>query len=170
MNTVDLWLLGILALFVLYGLRMGLIHMIGSFIGLILGVFVAGQWYEGFSTWVAGFFSIDPLVAQVLGFGILMTLFNRLVGLIFTVADKLFRIVRLIPGIGAVDRLGGTALGLFEGLLTIGVTLYLATKLNLPWSAALEQSALAPFFLVAAKAVLPLVPQALRAVTPFVSP
>ncbi|MBI4426718.1 MAG: CvpA family protein [Candidatus Kerfeldbacteria bacterium] len=164
MITIDYWLLGLLAAFVLYGLRLGLIHMLGSFLGLILGVFVAGQWYQGFSTWVAGFFSLDPLVAQVLGFGMLTALFNRLVGLLFTVADKLFRIVRLIPGLGTIDRLGGAALGLFEGLITIGVTLYLATKLNLPWSAALEQSAVVPFFLVAAQAALPLLPQALKSV------
>ncbi len=166
MNTLDLWLLGLLGLFVLYGWRAGLIQMVGSFVGTILGVALAGRWYDGFSTWFAGTFQLDPLVAKVVSFAILLGLINRAIGLGFALAARALRIVNWIPGIAGMNRLGGVVLGFLEGVLSIGVTLYVATKFDVGthWRATLDGSVLVPILTGISQVIVPLLPGALKSI------
>lgn len=164
MNTLDLWLLGLLAAFVVYGWRSGLVHMVGSLVGSVLGVILASRWYEGVSTWIAAFFGTNPLVAKVFAFGIVLALANRAVGLAFSLVGRVIDIIKIIPGIAGFNRLGGVVLGLAEGALTIGLTLFVATKFDVSpaWRDGLAASHVAPILIGVAQLVVPLMPAALK--------
>ncbi|MFH0829101.1 MAG: CvpA family protein [Candidatus Kerfeldbacteria bacterium] len=164
MILLDFILLIILGGFVLYGFRSGLIHMVGSLLGLVLGVYLAGRWYGSFSSWLSSAFHLNPLITQVFAFGLLVFLVNRLIGIAFWFAYKLLGVLRIIPGIGTINRLSGAILGFIEGLLTIGITLFVATKLNVSpaWTETLKNSALVPIFTGISQLVAPLLPGALK--------
>lgn len=164
MILLDFILLIILGGFVLYGFKSGLAHMIGSLIGIVLGVYLAGKWYSSFSSWFSGTFHLNPLITQTFSFGLFVFLINRLIGVVFWIAYKLLGMFRIIPGVGMVNRLGGVILGFIEGLLTIGITLFVATKLNVSpaWADTLKNSALVPIFTGASQLVAPLLPGALK--------
>lgn len=166
MNTLDIVILVYLGLTVLNGLRSGLIHMLGSLVGVIVGVALAGRWYEGLGQWLGAFVFSDPLIAQVAGFAILMLVFNRLFGLAFVLLNKIIRIINIIPGVSGLNKLAGGGLGLLEGVLVSGVVLYLATKFNVSpqWKEALDQSVLRPILVGVAQLVVPLLPGALKSV------
>ncbi len=164
MTLLDVILIVILGGFVFYGFKNGLIQMLGSLVGLVLGVFLASRWYEPFSSWLASSFHWNILIARLVGFGLLLTLLNRAIGIAFWMVYKIFNILKIIPGVGAINHLGGAIVGFVEGLLTIGITLYLATKFNVSpaWTNTLKGSALLPFFTGVAQLVVPLLPGALK--------
>ncbi len=110
--------------------------------------------------WVLGGATLLGLVA----FGVFVTLLNRLIGLVFTIFDRVFNFVKLVPGIGTIDRLGGAALGFLEGALTIGITVFFATKIDVSpaWVDTLKHSTLVPIFTGVSNLVVPLLPGAMR--------
>ncbi|MBI4092541.1 MAG: CvpA family protein [Candidatus Kerfeldbacteria bacterium] len=166
MTTLDWIILAYIALAVINGFRSGLIHMIGSIIGVVVGVALAGRWYDPVGSWLGAFVFSDPLIAQVVGFSVLMLIFNRLFGLAFVLLNKVIRIINIIPGVSGLNRLAGAGLGFVEAVLIAGVTLYLATKFNVSpgWSEALEQSVLRPMLVGIAQIVVPLLPNAIKSV------
>jgi membrane protein required for colicin V production len=164
MTLLDIILIVVLAAFVLYGFKNGLIQMLGSLVGLVLGVFLASRWYEPFSSWLASSFNWNPLVAKLVGFAILMALLNRAIGIAFWAVYKIFNILKIIPGVGSLNHLGGAIVGFVEGMLTIGIVVYVATKFNVSpaWTETLKGSALVPVFNGVAQIVVPLLPGALK--------
>lgn len=164
MTLLDIILIVVLAGFVFYGFKSGLIQMLGSLVGLVLGVALASRWLDPFSNWLASSFHWNILVAKLVGFGLLLTLLNRAIGIAFWMVYKIFNILKIIPGVGALNHLGGAIVGFIEGVLTIGITLYLATKFNVSpsWVSTLKASALLPMFTGVAQIVVPLLPGALK--------
>ena len=81
MNVVDISLLVLLGGFALYGLWFGIIHMIGTLIGLIFGAIVAGRAYVPFAAWLAPHVGGNENLAKVIGFFVLFVLVTKLVGL-----------------------------------------------------------------------------------------
>ena len=49
---------------------------------------------------------------------------NRAIAIIFWIVDKIFHIVAIIPGLKSLNRLLGGLFGLLEGLLFIGIVVY----------------------------------------------
>lgn len=164
MTTLDFVLLGFLALSLFYGFRMGLIHMAGTFLGMLVGVVLAGRWYEGVGQWLAPILGLNPLFANVVAFFLVMSLANRIVGLAFTIVDKALKLVKILPFIGTFDKLGGAILGLLEGIITLGLTLYLASKYDISpsWRDSLSQSVIVPILIGVSQIIVPLLPQALK--------
>lgn len=164
MNILDLILLVILGAFTLYGFRIGIVQMLGSLVGLVLGVYLAGRWYAPFSSWLVTAFNVNPFIAQVFGFAILLTLLNRVIGIAFWIAYRIFNILKILPGVGTINHLGGAVVGFVEGFLTIGITLFLATRFNVSptWVDTLKHSALVPVFTSVAGLIVPLLPGVLK--------
>ncbi len=164
MNLLDIILLVILGAFTLYGFKIGLIQMLGSLVGLVLGVYLAGRWYAPFSSWLVTAFHVNPYIAQVFGFAILLMLLNRVIGIGFWMAYRVFNILKILPGVGTINHLGGAVVGFVEGFLTIGVTLFLATRFNVSpvWVDTLKHSAFVPIFTGVSGLVVPLLPGVLK--------
>lgn len=165
MTVLDWVILGYLGLSILNGLKAGLVQMVGSFVGLILGVILARQWYEPVGGWLGGLVFTNELVANVVGFFLVLVVVTRATGLAFFVIDKVVKIVSIIPGIAAFNRLGGAVLGLIEGLLLVGATLWVATRFNVSdaWAAGLSSSQLTPLLTGLSQVFAPLFPEVLKA-------
>jgi uncharacterized membrane protein required for colicin V production len=59
---------------------------------------------------------------------LLFIIVNRLVVLIFHFIDKGFHLLSIIPFLSSLNRIGGVILGAVEGVLTIGIIIYVIAK------------------------------------------
>ena len=124
MNWLDIVLIVFFVLSALMGLWRGLIMMLVPFIGLIIGVYVAGQHYGT----VGGWLPIDnPEYAGWAAYAIIVVLFLIV---FFVLAIFLKRIIHL-SFLGLVDRIGGAVVGLALGALLCAAALAACAHFNL---------------------------------------
>ncbi|MFH1522764.1 MAG: CvpA family protein [Patescibacteria group bacterium] len=165
MTIFDTILLIILAGFVFYGLFFGLIRTLGSIVGIVVGAWLASRYYLLVFDWLQDlFFGFDNL-GKVLAFIILFTVINRLIGFLFSLLNKAFDIISIIPFLKTINRLAGAALGFIEGALILSLILYVAAKYSIigSWFGnMLTGSYVAPFLLKFVKVLLPLLPEVLK--------
>lgn len=165
MTILDFVLLIILFFFIATGFRFGLIMTLGSLLGTIIGVLVAGHYFEAGAGMLGGIFLGNENLARVVAFIIIFVLASRLVGLVFWLIDKFFKVLTVIPFLKSINRLAGGLLGFFEGAVVIGVALLFIDKF--PFSEfvipAVEGSQVAQFLLGYGKVLTPLLPDAVKA-------
>ncbi len=165
MTLFDLILVLILFGFALYGLWFGLIHALGSFIGVFVASYFTSHFYMG----VADFLTVDSAIGRIFVFFIMFMIIMRLVGLLFYFVEKIFNVVSIIPFLKTINRLAGAILGAAVGVLVIGLLLYVAGKYDLGVvTEAMANSNFAPYFLAATYILLPLLPEALKKLQSFI--
>ncbi|MFH0951931.1 MAG: CvpA family protein [Patescibacteria group bacterium] len=162
MSLFDLALIVVLAGFVWLGWKAGLIQGIGSILGIFLGAWLAGFWYEGLAGWLLPILGNNQNIANILAFIILFLIISKLIGVIFFIVDKAFRIVAVLPGLKLLNRLGGAILGMIEGILTIGLIMVFAEPFaaGTVFAAPIDNSQLVGIFMGAAGWLAPILPEA----------
>ncbi len=165
MSTLDIILTVIIFFFVATGFRFGFIVTLGSLVGTIIGVVVAGFYFEQGSQILQDLFISNANLANVISFIVIFTLTSRITGLVFWLIDKMFKIVSIIPFLSSINRLAGGFLGLIEGIVVIGVALLFIDKF--PFSEtvipAVEGSQVAQYIMNYTSWLAPLLPEAVKA-------
>lgn len=133
MSVLEIALLFVAGGFALYGMMLGLIQAIGSIVGLYVGFAFATRYVDGVAHFLTPFFGGNEIAATITGFILLFIIASKLVGILFLIIDKIFRIASLIPGLQLLNRLGGFFLGLLEGIIVVGIILNVL--MHLPVSA-----------------------------------
>jgi len=161
-QTVNVILATTIGLFILNGFFQGVIHMIGSLVGLLVGVALASRFDDAVGVWISSSFGWSPGVSTIVAFIIVLILVTRIFGWILDFIEKTFKILKL-PLVGIMNRLVGAALGFVEGILVVGSTLLIVTSLPFPqFIASLNASTIAISLMGAAKILIPLLPKVLR--------
>jgi uncharacterized membrane protein required for colicin V production len=157
MTFLDLILVLAVFAFVLAGLWFGLVHSLGALLGMTLSVLVAGHYAA------AGTFGTSNL-ARVLTFLIISILVNRLIGLVFAVIERIFKIATVVPFLKTFNALLGGILGLIEGILVVGGSLYIAARFPVTqgFTGALAASQIGLWLVHAFGIFSPLLPPAIR--------
>jgi len=125
--------------------------------GLIVGYIVAAWQYRGLAEWFDRFLK-NPWLAETLGF---LVIFFAIV-LLFGLAARIARWIMKEAGLSGFDRFLGAVLGLARGGLMVAIVLMGMTAFQ-PASALLQNSQLAPYFLVVGRAAIWVAPAELRA-------
>jgi len=125
--------------------------------GLVIGYLAAAWQYRRLAEWFESFLK-NPWLAEILGF---LIIFFAIV-LLFGVAARLARWLMKESGLSGLDRFLGAVLGLLKGGLMVAVILMGMTAFQ-PASKLLQNSQLAPYFLVVGRAAIWLAPSELRA-------
>ena len=125
--------------------------------GLVVGYIVAAWKYRGLAEWLESFLKNEWL-AEILGF---LIIFFAIV-LLFGLAARVARWLMKQSGLSGLDRFLGALLGLLKGGLMVAVILMGMTAFT-PTSKLLENSQLAPYFLVVGRAAIWVAPSELRA-------
>ena len=159
MNWLDIVILVPIAINAFVGFGKGLIKMVLSLVGVILGVFLAGQFYDTVGSWL-GFFGNED-ISNALGFILILGVVMVVAELLGTVIKKMVSIVLL----GWVDRLGGAALGAFIGVIFVSAALAIWAKFF--GSDAISESAIASFLLDKFPLILGLLPAEFDSVKDF---
>src|ERR1700736_2437399 len=157
MSPADWIILGLVVLNVVSAAMQGFFAEALSMAGLIVGYIVAAWQYQHLSLWLESFLKNEWL-AEILGF---LVIFFAVV-LLFGIAGRIARWVMKEAGLSGFDRFLGGVLGLLKGGLMVAVILMGLTAFS-PTAKLLEDSQLAPYFLVAGRAAIWVAPSDFRA-------
>jgi len=166
LTIFDLVLLLILFLFIAFGFALGLIQAFGALVGLALGTWVAGMYYEKFASFLLPFLLNNVVLADIVSFIIIFTVISRLTGLVFLVINKIFNIISFIPFTKSLNRILGALFGLVEGVLALGLMLYFVSKFDISeWFAGVMAGSKVALWLIKMAGILtPLLPELIRSV------
>ena len=164
MSIVDVVLLLLLFGFVFFGFWVGLIHALGGLVGAIVGAVVASRLFEPIVQQWGYLLGGNQNLARIVIFLIIFIIVNRLVGLAFWIIEKMFGVISVIPFLKTINRLGGAVFGLIEGVLVIGVSLYVASRfpLGATFTESLQGSSVAKKLLEVSGIITPLLPVFLK--------
>lgn len=127
-TLVDVILILILFVFIAFGTVLGLIGTIGSLVGLVLGIWVAGHYFLPLAGWLAPVLGGNVIGGKIVAFLIIFVIVNRSVSFLFYFLNKAFSLLSFIPFAKSLNRLGGFLLGAIEGILTLGILIYVVAK------------------------------------------
>lgn len=163
MELIDVILLIIIAGFGMFGFWFGVIHTLGSLLGTVAGAFIASRLFEPVTEWLVGITGWPENYASVISFIIIFIIINRIVGFAFWIIDKLTSFFTSLPFIKGLNRFLGSILGLFEGVLTIGLIIYFIERfpLSVDFMEILADSDVAPHAVDLANVLIPLLPDAI---------
>ncbi|MFH1236551.1 MAG: CvpA family protein [Parcubacteria group bacterium] len=163
MPTFDLILLALFLYFVFSGFWFGIVHTVGTLIGIVVGILAAGAFHETLGNFLQFlFFKGD--VANSMSFIIIFLVVNQLVGFMFRMIDRAFKLVTIIPFLGSINRIAGAVLGIVVGVLVVGTMLTVASiyPFSNGFAYTMESSKLADIFISGASVLTALFPQNLR--------
>lgn len=166
MSFFDLALIIIIGGFALFGLWFGLIHTLGSLIGTVLGVYLASRYYGALAEWLIRTTGWGKNFTTVIVFVISFFVINRLVGLAFWLVDRALSIFTRLPFLNGINKILGVAFGFLEGVLVLGIILYIVNKfpLSVGFMESMAASKIAPFCVHTAAILWPLIPDAIKTI------
>lgn len=166
-TILDVVLLIVLTGFVAFGYALGFIHTLGAVVGVVFGTWTAGMFYKVVGGWLTPLVLGNENLAFTVAFILIFILANRLIGVVFWLADKVYHFLSFIPFTKTINRLLGAALGFAEGLFALSLFLYVAARFPFaPWFAQqFEISPVSHFILRLADWFTWLLPDVLRQVT-----
>jgi len=160
MNWVDIVIVLVALGYAFSGFFQGAIRTVIGFIGLIAGIYLAGQFYPQVS---AVLFASDPSWGPVIAWVIVFAVVNIAAGIIGWVLSRVVKAVLL----GWVDKLVGLAIGAIVGLLTCAALLAVVMKYLPGTDATIAGSGLATFLLDKFPLVLGLLPSEFSSIKDF---
>ncbi|HEU0050933.1 MAG TPA: CvpA family protein [Patescibacteria group bacterium] len=131
MNTIDIVLIILLALFFFQGWREGFVFALGRLIGAIIAFLAARAWSPVLSLWLNQWIHLSPGVMQFISFLLIFLIVDRLLMLVISLIAALLKIITSLPIIHSLNGLLGGLLGLAAGLVLIGSSVYLIQSLSL---------------------------------------
>jgi membrane protein required for colicin V production len=160
MNWLDIVILVLIVIPAVAGLRFGIIKILFTVVGIIVGVVLAGQ----FSGSLAGMLTFikDPGWAKIAAFAFIMIAVLILAGVAAGLLSSILSAILL----GWVNRLGGAVLGIVLGGIFCGAILTMWVKF-LGIGDTISDSALAGFLLDGFPFILALLPGEFDSVRSF---
>jgi len=156
MGVADWIILAFLAFSVVGAAMEGFFHEAFHLAGLVLGYLLAAWQYHRLAEWFAPHLK-SPWIGEIAGFLIIFFAVLILAGF----AGRIARWAMKKAGLSAIDRILGAVLGLLRGALVVAIVLTAMTAFA-PAARWLDQSQLAPYFLVGGRAAIWLAPSELR--------
>ncbi len=161
-QTLSIVLSLVVILFALNGFWQGLIHMLGSIAGLIIGVGVASRWDAALGAYVNAATGWDENICVIVAFVLILLVFTRVFGFALHILEKMFKFMK-IPLVGLANKIAGGILGFFEGIFVVGSTLIIINSLPFPnFTSTIAGSSVAAALIASAKLLLPLLPKSIR--------
>lgn len=125
MRWVDVVIVLVVLASGLLGLRRGLVVQLGGIIGALLGLYVASQDYVDARNFLANFFHRDAHLAVAAYILVVILVWT----IVVVIAQGIRAGLRFTP-FGMLDKIGGAAVGLFLGVLTVEILLLLAVDMH----------------------------------------
>lgn len=126
MNVVDILLLLPLLYGCIQGFRHGVVSEIGSFLSIIIGIYVARFWAPDLSVLIVNWFDCQQQIAIVVAYIVAFIIGALGIRLLAYLISKLLDIVK----IGWINKLIGAAFGTFKWLLILSLVLNLLSMIN----------------------------------------
>jgi membrane protein required for colicin V production len=160
MNWLDIVIIIILAIQTFTGFSQGFIKALGGLIGLIVGIFLAGRYYETLAGSLFSFIDNQD-AANIAAFVVILGVVWAVFSIVASLLTKLVSVVFL----GWVNRIAGAVFGLVMGALFVGAAL--AAWASFFGSDSLADSRMAVFLLDKFPIVLSLLPSQFDSIRDF---
>jgi len=128
MNILDIIILVVLAIFAIKGLVRGLVNEAASLSGLVLGAWLAYRYYPVLSVPLRESLHFPAQVSAFLAFLLILILTGIVAHILGNIITTIVRVVML----GILNRLGGVAIGITEGVLLLSMLFYSGTTGLMP--------------------------------------
>ena len=128
MNWIDILILVIVAASLVWGLKTGVIPMVFTVLGMLIGWWLAGQYADDVGGLVGDWGTFDTAVTVVC--------YAAIVSLSVFVASKLgslvkpFLVIGTLGTAGMADKIGGLLIGLLIGLVITGAFIVVLARLS----------------------------------------
>ncbi|MBU0661694.1 CvpA family protein, partial [Patescibacteria group bacterium] len=99
----------------------GFIKTLGGLIGIIVGVIVAGQYFERLADWLMPIFRNAENLSKVAAFIVIFAAVNLIISALVWILDSSFHFISFIPFLKTINKMGGAILGFLVGVLILGV-------------------------------------------------
>ncbi len=163
-QTLSLALVAAVILFAANGLFQGFVHMLGSMIGLAVGITAASRLDASWGGRLAEITGWNPGICRIVAFIFILLVFTRIFGFLLHFLEKAFGFLKL-PLVGLANRIAGGVLGFFEGVLAIGATFIIIRTMPIgAFAGSIDASEVAAAMMAAASVMLPLLPKSVRAI------
>jgi len=159
MNWVDIVIIIYLAISIISGFMQGLIRTVLSIAGLIVGILLASHFYKQFGDILT--FISNRNAANIVAFIIILLVVMGIAALIAMVLKTIIKAIML----GWLDKIGGAALGLILGVISVSV--FLAVIIKYTNSSAIADSKFAGFFLDKFPLIMGLLPSEFDSIKKF---
>ena len=118
MNTIDVFILIILLIGGLNGLRQGLIKAFANLVGWIFALIVAAKYSSSLAPLMSTL-SSDPVVQKISAFAFIVLVIIVLTWIVTSLLNGILKSLKL----GPLNRLAGGAFGTLKGLLVVLITM-----------------------------------------------
>lgn len=129
MLILNILLIVALLGFVGAGMKDGFVHTLGRLVGAVVGFLVARTWSISLGSFLSVF--LPSGWARFVAFIIIFMIVTRLVGFLFKLADGAFRLLSVIPFLKTINNFLGALLGIVEGVIIIGGSIWIIVNFNL---------------------------------------
>lgn len=164
MTLIDIIVVIALAIFFFKGFQMGLVRGIGVLIGLIVGLWIAGRYYEVAGNWLVGW-GLPQAFSSAGGYIVMFIIGVWVISIIVFMADRVFKFLAIVPGMKLLNNVLGGVLFLIEGVIMVGVVLFVIGQFSDPQGTigrAIDGSRIAPMVKAAAWVASPLIPASIE--------
>lgn len=121
LNIIDFILLFILLFITCLGFFFGVIRVVGSIATIIIGIMLAGWFFDDLAAVLQPYLLNEPNLSKVIAFILIYWLTSLFLSLIVDIANKIFN----LPILKTVNRLLGGAVALLAGLVILSVFFHL---------------------------------------------
>lgn len=166
MSYFDIALVVFISGFIINGFIKGFIKLLGNIVGLIVGIFIASHFYLQFYQWAQNIFGGREALGKVISFIVVFVVVTVVIDFVFVILEKIFKLISIIPFTKLINNLLGAGLGFVEGSLFIGIILFVISRyawIGGLFGDTLLSSQVAPFFVKMVNLVMPILPEALKA-------
>ncbi|MDP3970599.1 MAG: CvpA family protein [bacterium] len=126
MNILDWIIITWLAISFIIGVRTGFIYHLGTFVGLILGSYIAGQNYQ----MLVDNFGENPWGPFVL-FTVIIIVIGIIAGIFSLVLDKIFKFVSWLPFLKSVNKILGGLVAVITSIFLLGILMFFLSRVEI---------------------------------------
>ena len=167
MNYLDIIFIIIIVSCTFWGLKKGLIKVVGGIIGIFVGIYFAGLLYSQVSDWLMDLLGFSSQTAgDILGYIVVFIVANRLFALLILILDKIFS----LPIIGGINRILGGIFGLIEGVLIVSIiTIVLSNLAFIGADSVLAESKIVPLTNPIFEFIKPIFPKGFESISNIIT-
>ena len=157
MNVADWAMASVVVVSTVAAASEGFVHQAFGLAGIVVGYLLAAWQYHTVAAWFEPHLT-SPWLGDIAGFGLIFVA----VVIVASLSGRVVRWLMKEAGLKLFDRLLGALLGIVKGALFVSVLL-MGMAAFTPTSKYLDDSELAPYFLVVGRAAIWVAPSQLRA-------
>src|SRR3989344_1789337 len=116
-NLFDAVVIVLVLAAAVYGFWKGIIRMIWNLVGVLIGIWVAGNYFLLFYDWTQSLYLGNANVGKAVSFLLLLAVTRKLVSLAVVLLDRFLNFISIIPFFWTINRIAGAAVEFFSPLL-----------------------------------------------------